>query len=162
MSLRAWWRRFWGSDLRGELRSIAASVRLVPLEEAASQVEEALTHADKFRVAGTHEGTAAIPRELPASVHRLLTRYSSINTRYSDVTISRALVAPSQLLAGCIRIGDDGGHWEILVRPREDPVYVWDGGGGDPFHDPYPSVYHYLLEIIATVHPELVRLPDRR
>ena len=160
MILRKWWLRFSGTAARDELRKIDRRVRSTEVEDAVRQVEAALMQRDKFRVVANTAGSLLLDCRIPPLAARLFRRYAMINTIYSDVTISHELSRPSNLLPGYVTIGDYGGHAEILVGQDDERVYVFDGGDGDPFEDSYPSIYHFLLSIIAIVQPELVSLAE--
>ena len=162
MTLRSWWRRISGAELRDQRAYIDRCVQSAPTEDAIRQVESALLQGEKFHVVANEAGTMPLNGSVPELVGRLFRRYSVINTLYSDVTISHELCRPTNLLPAFVKIGEHTAHDELLVKHDDDRLYVFDGGDGDPFEDSYPSVYHYLLSIIAIVHPELVSLWDPR
>ena len=72
---------------------------------------------------------------------------------YGDTRLGRALVGPSALVPGMIRVGEDMEGSELAAEPSGNAVYLlWNEGPPDTSPPPrHPTVYHFLLDNAATV-----------
>ena len=153
--------RLFRRERHGEgLTELQRTVRQLSLEEAEARVLSLVSNAEHFEVQPATSEAAAGARlgEVHPVNRRLFERYARVRTRYSDLELVRSAVDTSSVDRHFIRLGTDTMDTEVVCRPGEVAVYgiTEFDRPADRAEPPLASVYHYLLDVVAVIRPELL------
>jgi hypothetical protein len=127
----------------------------MPLAEARAIAEAALADPGQFRCRRAPAPEGAHWERLAPQLRGFFNEFDTVEAQSADPVLARALIGPSRVIPGYIRIGNDTEHREAAVMPSEEAVYAIaeDVPIDKAVEGRYASIYHYLA-FIALLHGE--------
>jgi hypothetical protein len=136
------------NDDHSNVRIRRETVLNMSADEARESLMQYLASSDVFQSVEELSNDGRLDA-LPPNMRTLLQRFRYIRRRGSEIIVSRDLIKEMDgIYDGFILIGEDLDGAIVLVRPHEEPIYIFDGEErteelGTAL---YPTVYHWLLD----------------
>lgn len=137
-----------GGEFGQRMEQLRGEIRALPLEEARSAAEAALSDPTKFQRAEKHPPSSTDISELALELRSFFERYARVASRGACIAeLDRQQIRASQILDGYITIGIHVEHTELAVKPGDETIWVLadDVPSEEAVEDDFPSIYHYLL-----------------